>query len=96
MTLLAKIAIRIKHGHVVGLHPGRLLVDGRKLRAGGAWFRLYFGKRRPCHLQQIIADAPKAMSTLIAHEAGRRCRSPGFQLPVSQVDTSLGRKHEAV
>ena len=49
MTLWAEIAIRIYHGHVAGWHPGRLLLDGRKLRAGGAWFRLYFGKRRPCH-----------------------------------------------
>ena len=92
MTLSANIAIRAKHGHIAGWHPGRLLLDGGKLRAGGAWFRLYFGTHWPCHLQQIfkiIADAPNAWSTLNADKTGRRNRSLGFQLPVSQGDTEV-------
>ena len=70
--------------------------NNMSLRLRAPRYRLSFGKHRPCRIQKIIADAPNARSTLIADEAGRRCRSPGFQLPVSQVDTSLGRKNEAV
>ena len=51
------------------------------LRLRASRYRLSFGKHRPCRIQKIIADAPDARTTLIAEEAGRRCRLVGGRCP---------------